>query len=134
MALLAVLLSSPAAAFSEVIEDRRQRGSSTPSHPPLATHFVTSFSSGLPPGRPIHCYAYGPPSVASIDLCNYSVGLITSVAHNLDIVPTLSLGVVRDMKSCAQSLWDEPQIAEEIVGRVIGLCAFASPPSLFLVV
>jgi len=51
------------------------------SHPPISTPFVTNFSSGLPPGRPIHCYVYGPPCVASSDLARHTRGLITSVVR-----------------------------------------------------
>jgi hypothetical protein len=90
-------------------------------HPTVATPFVTSFSSGLPPGRPIACFSYGPPCVASPDLVRYCQGLVTSTIHNYDIVPTLSLGVVRDLKNMAMGLYSEEGTAEEIVGRVIGL-------------
>jgi hypothetical protein len=38
-----------------------------------------------------------------------------------DIVPTLSLGVLRDFKNVAVTLTDEGSIAEEIVGRVVGI-------------
>ena len=58
--LLAILSACPADAFDA-------RG--VP-HPPIATPFVTSHASGLPPGRPIHAYAFGPPCCASIDLAN----------------------------------------------------------------
>ncbi|KAL1411307.1 hypothetical protein Q8F55_002258 [Vanrija albida] len=90
-------------------------------HPRITTPFVTSFGSGLPPGRPIHCYAYGIPAVASADLASYSAGLITSVVQNSDVVPTLSLGVLRDLKNIAVTLFEEGNIAEEIVSRVIGI-------------
>ena len=87
-------------------------------HPPIATPFVTSFMSGLPPGRPVHCYAYGVPAITSIDLANYAKGLITSVVHKTDVVPCLSLGVLRDLKNIALTLYEEGMVAEEIVGRV----------------
>lgn len=90
-------------------------------HPRITTPFVTSFSSGLPPGRPIHCYAYGIPAVASSDLASFSSGLITSIIMNADVVPTLSLGVLRDLKNIAVTLFEERGVAEEIVGRVMGL-------------
>ena len=47
------------------------------------------------------------------------------MVHNLDIVPSLSLGTLRDLKNVATSLWEEPKLAEEVVGRVIGLCTFS---------
>lgn len=90
-------------------------------HPYITTPFVTSFSSGLPAGRPIHCYAYGIPAVASSDLARFSSGLITSIIMNADVVPTLSLGVLRDLKNIAVTLFEERGVAEEIVGRVMGL-------------
>lgn len=98
---------------------RETKGRETPiSHPPITTPFVTSFSSGLPPGRPIHCYTYGIPAVASTDLAEYSKGLISSIIHKDDIVPCLSLGVLRDLKNIALTLFEENGIAEEIVGKV----------------
>lgn len=90
-------------------------------HPPISTKFVTSFSSGLPPGRPIHVYAYGVPAVASYELGKYCDGLVTSVIQNSDVVPSLSLGVLRDLKNVAVTLYEEGGIAEEIVGRILGL-------------
>ncbi|WWC90758.1 uncharacterized protein L201_005695 [Kwoniella dendrophila CBS 6074] len=115
--LLSILCSIPSPAFLE-------QNSKLPKpyeYPKISTPFVTNFKSGLPPGRPIHCYAYGPPAVTSIDLSNYSKGLITSVCQDSDVVPTLSLGVIKDFKNIALTLSEEGNIAEEIVGRVIGL-------------
>lgn len=85
------------------------------------TPFVTSGISGLPEGRPIMCYSYGPPSTVSPDLAKYCHGLVISTVHNYDIVPTLSLGVVRDLKSTAMAMFTDSGMVEEIVGRVIGL-------------
>ncbi|KAI8136537.1 hypothetical protein BJV82DRAFT_676194 [Fennellomyces sp. T-0311] len=83
--------------------------------------FVTSQRSGLPPGRPIHCYTYGPPSVMSAELSEYcGRGLVTSVVHGFDIVPCLSLGLLRDFKNVAVSLYQEASVADDILGRVIG--------------
>lgn len=116
-ALLAINSAMPADAFKaqNAARERPIR------HPRITTPFVTSFASGLPPGRPIHCYAYGVPAVASSDLARYSSGLITSIIQNADVVPTLSLGVLRDLKNIAVTLFEERGIAEEIVGRVMGL-------------
>ncbi|WVR07474.1 hypothetical protein IAU60_004516 [Kwoniella sp. DSM 27419] len=116
-ALLAILSSMPADSFMEQNHAKRQPGQ----HPLISTPFVTNFSSGLPPGRPIHCYAYGPPAVTSPDLATYSRGLITSVVQDSDVVPTLSLGGVKDFKNIALTLSEEGNVAEEIVGRVIGV-------------
>ncbi|KDN44703.1 hypothetical protein K437DRAFT_274489 [Tilletiaria anomala UBC 951] len=118
-AMLAIMWSSPAAIFQQQTLDGR------PSvvHPPLFTPFVTSFASGLPAGRPIHAYAYGVPASASLDLSKYCSGLVTSLVHGHDLVPSLSLGTLRDMRNVAESLSDqrESKMAQEIVGAVVGL-------------
>ena len=110
-ALLAIACSMPASTFLA-----SKTGDTV--HPKISTPFVTSAKSGLPPGRPIHCYAYGPPAVTSLDLANWAKGLIVSVVHGSDVVPTLSLGVLRDLKNVALTLSEEGLVAEEIVGRV----------------
>ncbi|KAJ6095332.1 hypothetical protein N7486_006078 [Penicillium sp. IBT 16267x] len=51
----------------------------------------------LPPGRPIHVYAYGPPSVMSPFLRLATRSLITTIVNGSDIVPSLSLGILHDM-------------------------------------
>lgn len=113
-ALLAIASSTPSATFL-----KQTIGRTKPmAHPPISTPFVTSFASGLPAGRPIHCYAYGPPAVTSPDLARYTQGLITSVVQNSDVVPCLSLGTLRDLKNVAVTLFEEGNVAEEIVGRV----------------
>ncbi|KAM0751552.1 hypothetical protein T439DRAFT_324739 [Meredithblackwellia eburnea MCA 4105] len=119
--LLSILWSSPASAFERQKAQQRLSTGERTFHPTISTPFVTSFSSGLPPGRPISCYSFGPPCVASPDLVKYCRGLVTSIVHNFDIVPTLSLGVLRDLKNTAMGLYSEAGTAEEIVGRVIGL-------------
>lgn len=120
-ALLSIIWASPAETFARDAAAKRLSAGVRINHPPLTTKFVTSFNSGLPPGRPISCFTYGVPCVASADLARYCEGLVWSTVHNLDIVPTLSLGVLRDLKSMAMSLASEGGTVEEIVGRVIGL-------------
>lgn len=120
-ALLAILWASPVATFERETAERQRAGGRKVRHPPISTKFVTGFSSDLPPGRPISCYTYGVPCVASPDLARYCEGLVYSTIHNFDIVPTLSLGVLRDLKNMAMGLASEGGTAEEIVGRVIGL-------------
>ncbi|KAJ5887503.1 hypothetical protein N7495_007544 [Penicillium taxi] len=51
----------------------------------------------LPPGRPIHVYAYGPPAVMSPFLRLATRGLITTTINGQDVVPGLSLGILHDM-------------------------------------
>ncbi|KAI9317594.1 hypothetical protein BX666DRAFT_2112010 [Dichotomocladium elegans] len=83
--------------------------------------FVTSRQSGLPSGRPIHCYTYGPPCVMSLELSEYcGRGLVTSIVHGYDIVPSLSLGLLKDFKNVAVSLSQESSVADDIISRVIG--------------
>ncbi|KAF3490716.1 uncharacterized protein GIQ15_00233 [Arthroderma uncinatum] len=57
----------------------------------------------LPPGRPVHVYAYGPPAVMSPSLRLATRGLITTIVNGHDVVPTLSLGVLHDFHSVALS-------------------------------
>lgn len=71
--------------------------------------------------RAISCYTYGPPCVSSPDLARYCHGLVTSVVNNVDFIPTLSLGVLRDLKGLAMSLYAETGAAEEVIKRVVGL-------------
>jgi hypothetical protein len=96
---------------------------SEPSPDPTSTAFITSTSSyssppqllltsasetgtappnlRLPPGRPIHVYAYGPPASLSPSLRLATRGLITTIVNNQDLVPYLSLGVLHDLQACA---------------------------------
>ncbi|OAV90853.1 hypothetical protein PTTG_28188 [Puccinia triticina 1-1 BBBD Race 1] len=122
-ALLAVLCSTRTESFLA------QTAGQQTVHPPISTRFVTSFRSGFPPGRPIHSYTYGTPAVASLDLSEYTKGLVTTVANGIDIVPTLSLGVLHDLKSIAVSLHEEESVAIEIVKKVVGLYRPQAAPS-----
>ncbi|KAK4701439.1 hypothetical protein P7C70_g4793, partial [Phenoliferia sp. Uapishka_3] len=119
-ALLAILWSIPSSAYNREMGFRRNRWSTITTPTPM-TAFVTGFDSGFPAGRPIICYSYGPPCTTSPDLMRYCHGLVISTIHNFDIVPTLSLGVVRDLKSTAMAMYTDSGTVEEIVGRVIGL-------------
>ncbi|KAK3367148.1 hypothetical protein B0T24DRAFT_534787 [Lasiosphaeria ovina] len=68
-------------------------------------HYTTSSSPPrhvcLPSGRPVHVFAYGPPSTMSASLCTATRGLITSIVHGNDLVPYLSLGVLHDFQAVA---------------------------------
>jgi hypothetical protein len=55
----------------------------------------------LPSGRPIHVFAYGPPSTMSPSLRRATRGLITSIVNGNDLVPYLSLGVLHDFQAVA---------------------------------
>ena len=69
--------------------------------------------SPLPHGRPIHAYTYGPPATVSIPLSNLTRGLITSVVHNWDVVPSLSMGMIRDLRRIAIKLKETPDLLDE---------------------
>ncbi|KAG1465129.1 hypothetical protein G6F46_002502 [Rhizopus delemar] len=85
-----------------------------------ASPFVTSELSGLPAGRPIHCYTFGSPCVMSLALSDYcGQGLVTSVVHGFDIVSSLSLGLLKDFKNIAVSLHEESHVADEILSRMV---------------
>ncbi|KXX78825.1 Sn1-specific diacylglycerol lipase beta [Madurella mycetomatis] len=58
----------------------------------------------LPANRPIHVYAYGPPSTMSSALRAATRGLVTTVVHGNDLVPFLSLGVLHDFQAAALAL------------------------------
>ncbi|KAI9142691.1 hypothetical protein BKA69DRAFT_1021469, partial [Paraphysoderma sedebokerense] len=80
-----------------------------------------SASSGLPKGRPLHCYAFGSPSVISHELSQLSSTLVTTVIHGMDLVPSLSLGLVKDLKLIAKTLTDERNkgVAEKVITKVL---------------
>jgi len=80
---------------------------------PASTPFVTSDVSPLPSGRPIHAYAYGPPATISAELAAITRGLITSVVHNWDVVPSLSMGILRDMRRVAVIFKESPEMLDE---------------------
>ncbi|KAJ1559444.1 hypothetical protein HK405_010609 [Cladochytrium tenue] len=86
---------------------------------------LTRSSSGLPAGRPIHCYAFGSPCVGNIDLCKDAHGLVTSLVHGDDIFATLSRGLIRDVKAIALRLLDNKGLCERVISRTLGLY---SPP------
>ncbi|KAG0316046.1 hypothetical protein BGZ97_007519 [Linnemannia gamsii] len=138
-AILSLLWSMKSADFEAYVEEEEdcssdedeeetqsRRSNSSPKrprnrilYPEITTPFVTSPGSGLPAGRPIHCYAFGPPCVMSLPLSKYCSGLVTTVVHQYDLVPTLSLGLLRDFKNVATTLHEEGSVVEDIVKRLI---------------
>jgi hypothetical protein len=60
-------------------------------------------SFSLPPDRPIHVYAFGPPACMSPFLRRATRGLVTTVVNGKDVVPTLSLGILHDLRTVALS-------------------------------
>lgn len=117
---LAMQWSCPRAAF-EVNGGRNDASAPSMKLTGESSPYVTSAESGLPAGRPIHCYAYGPPAIADSDFAAAIAGLVTSVVHNHDVVPTLSIGTVRDFKQIADVLETAAgESCSEILGRTIG--------------
>ncbi|EHL01018.1 putative Sn1-specific diacylglycerol lipase beta [Glarea lozoyensis 74030] len=99
-ALLAIMISEPS-------PDPASTAFIT-SNPPPQPLLLTTGSAGtapsplhLPPGRPIHVYAYGPPATLSPSLRLATRGLITTIVNNQDLVPYLSLGVLHDLQAVA---------------------------------
>lgn len=73
----------------------------------------------LPPGRPIHVYAYGPPATMSPSLQKATSGLITSTVHGNDMVPYLSLGLLHDFQALALAFkTDNNEAKAEVKRRV----------------
>jgi len=73
----------------------------------------------LPPGRPIHVYAYGPPATVSPSLRLATRGLITTIVNGQDLVPYLSLGVLHDLQAVALTFkTDDSGAKGEVRSRV----------------
>ncbi|KAH8907544.1 hypothetical protein BR93DRAFT_552383 [Coniochaeta sp. PMI_546] len=121
-ALLGVMLSEPASTgttfvTASIVENQRLL---TPSSPqPDATDSSSQPPSliSLPPGRPIHVYAYGPPATMSTSLRRATRGLITSVVNGNDLVPYLSLGVLHDLQAIALAFKTDNSDAKSEVRR-----------------
>ncbi|CAK7219476.1 hypothetical protein SCUCBS95973_003834 [Sporothrix curviconia] len=99
----------------------------------------------LPPGRPVHVFAFGPPGTMTPALCKMTRGLITSLAHGNDIVPYLSLGVLHDLQAVALAfktdkshasaelwnrLWDKVRatLTEKVFGKATARAAGGRSP------
>ena len=102
-ALLAILLSEPSPAGASFVTTMY----SQPSPQLLLTTSTSEHSAApppqlsLPPGRPIHVYAYGPPATLSPSLRLATRGLITTIVNGQDLVPHLSLGTLHDLQAVA---------------------------------
>ncbi|KAK5656542.1 hypothetical protein OQA88_4521 [Cercophora sp. LCS_1] len=93
-ALLGVMLSEPAPGQQTFI-------TSSEPHSRLLGDASSTSHICLPSGRPVHVFAYGPPSTMSASLCHATRGLITSIVNGNDLVPYLSLGVLHDFQAVA---------------------------------
>ncbi|KAI1472197.1 uncharacterized protein F4812DRAFT_2269 [Daldinia caldariorum] len=114
-ALLGAMLAEPAStgtAFVTSAEPHQRLLASGQSH-------QTNPHICLPPGRPIHVYAYGPPSTMSPSLQKATRGLITSTVHGNDLVPYLSLGVLHDFQAVALAFKTDNNDAKAEVRRRI---------------
>lgn len=76
------------------------------SAPDNTGNFLTSHHA-LPAGRRVHCYAYGPPAAVCEPLRRNTRSLITTIVNGLDVVPCLSIGMVRDFHSVALSFRED---------------------------
>ncbi|KAJ3415603.1 hypothetical protein HDV05_004479 [Chytridiales sp. JEL 0842] len=87
------------------------------------TPYVTSPTSGLPVGRPIVCYSVGSPCVVSYELSVASKGLIFTLVNGGDIIPTMSLGLVHDLKAVTIHLLDPKNkgLSEQIIAATVGM-------------
>lgn len=113
-ALLGVMLSEPGTGTSFV--------TSSEPHTKLLSHpssIASSHQICLPPGRPVHVFAYGPPSTMSASLRHATRGLITSTIVGNDMVPYLSLGVLHDFQAVALAFkTDNNQAKGEVRQRI----------------
>lgn len=71
--------------------------------------FVTSSRSILPARRRLKVFCYGPPACISEQLRKLTKELIVTVVFGLDIVPCLSLGLLRDFQAIALTLKNDKQ-------------------------
>jgi Lipase (class 3) len=86
----------------------------------------------LPPGRPIHVYAYGPPATFSEPLRLATRGLITTVVNAGDIVPCLSLGTLHDFRTAAVHLKHDTsdamtQVKARVWSRITSTFSLTTP-------
>lgn len=95
--LLAIMVSEPASYGTSFVT------SYNPDHSSTSENATSSYFHmlHLPPGRPIHVYAYGPPATLSPSLRSATRGLITTVVNGNDLVPRLSLGLLHDLQAVA---------------------------------
>ncbi|KAI2615417.1 hypothetical protein GGR54DRAFT_299433 [Hypoxylon sp. NC1633] len=114
-ALLGVMLAEPASTGPAFVTSTgpNQRLLDDGRSPQSSSHVY------LPPGRPIHVYAYGPPSTVSPSLQKATRGLITSTVHGNDLVPYLSLGVLHDLQAVALAFKTDNSEAKAEVRRRI---------------
>lgn len=82
--------------------------------------FVTNTSFGFPL-RPIHCFVFACPAIMSGDLSKSFKDLVTTFIYRHDVVPCLSLGMVRDFRNITVSFCHEEGLAESVIAKVLGI-------------
>ncbi|KAJ3309490.1 hypothetical protein HDV04_005982 [Boothiomyces sp. JEL0838] len=82
--------------------------------------FLTDKNKGFPE-RPIHSFLYACPAIMSAELSRHFKKLMTTFVYRHDIVPCLSLGLVRDFRNITVSLCHEEGMAEGVIGKVLGI-------------
>ncbi|KAI8620840.1 hypothetical protein BC830DRAFT_408675 [Chytriomyces sp. MP71] len=105
---------------------------STPSTLPKApTPYSTNPASGLPPHRPLHCYSFGTPCVVSHTLSTALQPYTTTVIHGNDMIPTMSVGLIRDLKTVTFHLLDPVNrgLSEKVIARTLALQARGAQPT-----
>ncbi|RDL41050.1 Uncharacterized protein BP5553_01029 [Venustampulla echinocandica] len=121
-ALLAIMISEPSPDTSPAFTFITSSEISSPATRLLATKAGEGSGPStfrLPPGRPIHVYAYGPPSTLSPSLRLATRGLITTIINGQDLVPYLSLGVLHDLQAVALAFkTDDSGAKGEVRNRV----------------
>ncbi|KAI9106246.1 hypothetical protein DFS34DRAFT_589493 [Phlyctochytrium arcticum] len=78
---------------------------------------TTSTTGGLPPGRPVHCYAFAAPCVVSPRIARATRQFITSIVVGDDLVCRLSLGSVRDLANLVAHFHSNPDARDDLVKR-----------------
>ncbi|KAF7855332.1 uncharacterized protein EAF02_011591 [Botrytis sinoallii] len=111
--LLAIMISEPAGYGTSFVTSYHPEHSSTS----LDATDNSSQTLHLPPGRPIHVYAYGPPATVSPSLRSATRGLITTVVNGNDLVPHLSLGLLHDLQAVALAFKNDNSGAKGEVKR-----------------
>ncbi|KAA8569012.1 hypothetical protein EYC84_000685 [Monilinia fructicola] len=112
-ALLAIMISEPTSHGTSFVTSYAPGNSFTPCN----TTADSSHTLYLPPGRPIHVYAYGPPATVSPSLRLATRGLITTIVNGNDLVPLLSLGLLHDLQAVALAFKNDNSGAKAEVKR-----------------
>jgi hypothetical protein len=114
-ALLAVMISEPAIHGTSFVTSHNQ----SPLYLTNGEVGTSPIDLQLPPGRPIHVYAYGPPATMSPSLRLATRGLITTIVNGQDLVPYLSLGLLHDLQAVALAFKNDDSGAKgEVKSRV----------------